>query len=79
MRRLALGRLGRGWDGAGAGPPPATVARTRTGSVAGLVASPVVGRNRDFATGITGGLAAGFDARIVSAGVKLSYFITLTG
>ena len=52
MRWLAVGAAGRGWDGAG--PPAASAARARTGSVAG----PVAGLSHDLASGIIGDFAA---------------------
>ena len=58
MRWLAVGAAGRGWDGAG--PPLASTARARTGSVAG----PVAGLSRDLASGIIGDLAASLVAGI---------------
>ena len=70
MRWLAVGRLAAGGM-VGAGPPPASAARARTGSVAG----PVAGLSRDLASGIIGDLAASLSAGIsIAVCVFFFYF-----
>jgi len=58
----------------GAGPPLASSARARTGSVAG----PVAGLSHDLASGIIGDFAASLAAGISLAAV-LFYFLLFLG
>ena len=59
----------------GAGPPPAPVARARTGFVAG----PVAGLSRDLASGIIGDLAASLVAGIALAVIFQKPFLGRCG